>query len=286
MGAGNDFTITHDGTTGATLAGNPITITAGGASSWTTSAGALTLTSAAAATWSTAAGALTLNGTGGVNINEGGSTIIGISDARAVSTTNTASIDLDASGAIQINSSGGALSVGNDNVDQAVNIATAGTRTLTLGINDATDLTTINALAPITIESVTLTDETVSGITSQFETGEDMNRGDVAYFKASDSKMWKADADTTAEMPVVAMAAEDIDVSSEATGLFLLFGFLGDNGTFPAYTVAGKIYAPETEGPPTQTAPSDDGDYVQVLGWAVTANSVFFNPSLDVIEHA
>ena len=286
MGAGNDFTITHDGTTGATLAGNPITITAGGASSWTTSAGALTLTSAAAATWSTAAGALTLNGTGGVNINEGGSTIIGISDARAVSTTNTASIDLDASGAIQINSSGGALSVGNDNVDQAVNIATAGTRTLTLGINDATDLTTINALAPITIESVTLTDETVSGITSQFETGEDMNRGDVAYFKASDSKMWKADADTTAEMPVVAMAAEDIDVSSEATGLFLLFGFLGDNGTFPAYTVAGKIYAPETEGPPTQTAPSTDGDFVQVLGWAVTANSVFFNPSLDVIEHA
>ena len=269
LGDGQDVTLTHDGTTGATLAGNPITITAAGASSWTTSAGALTI-----------------SGKTGVNLEEDGATIIGISDARAVSTTNTASIDLDASGAIQINSSGGALSVGNDNVDQAVNIATAGTRTLTLGINDATDLTTINALAPITIESVTLTDETVSGITSQFETGEDMNRGDVAYFKASDSKMWKADADTTAEMPVVAMAAEDIDVSSEATGLFLLFGFLGDNGTFPAYTVAGKIYAPETEGPPTQTAPSDDGDYVQVLGWAVTANSVFFNPSLDVIEHA
>ena len=26
MGAGNDFTITHDGTTGATIAGNPITL--------------------------------------------------------------------------------------------------------------------------------------------------------------------------------------------------------------------------------------------------------------------
>ena len=107
-----------------------------------TSAGALTVTSAAAATWSTSAGALTLNGTGGVNLQEGGSTIIGISDSRALSTTNTASVDLDASGAIQINSSGGALSIGNDNVDQTINIATAGTRTLNIGIGDGTDITT------------------------------------------------------------------------------------------------------------------------------------------------
>ena len=113
-----------------------------------------------------------------------------------------------------------------------------------------------------------------------------MVRGDVAYFKASDSKMWKADADTTAEMPVVAMAAEDIDVSAEATGLFLMIGFIQDQDTFPTYsTIGGRIYAPETEGPPTQTAPSTDGDYVQVLGWATSGDSVYFNPSMDVIEH-
>ena len=50
-----------------------------------TSAGALTITSAAAATWSTSAGALTINGTAGINLQEGGSTIIGISDARVIS---------------------------------------------------------------------------------------------------------------------------------------------------------------------------------------------------------
>ncbi len=85
---------------------------------------------------------LTLNGTGGVNLQEGGSTIISISDARALATTNTASVDLDATGAIQVNSSGGALSIGNDNVDQTINIATAGTRTLNIGIGDGTDITT------------------------------------------------------------------------------------------------------------------------------------------------
>ena len=48
MGAGTDFTITHDGTTGATLAGNPVTITSGGAATWSTSAGNLTVDAAAA----------------------------------------------------------------------------------------------------------------------------------------------------------------------------------------------------------------------------------------------
>ena len=129
--------------TGAiTIDGAGISIDSSSASNLTTSGGALTITSAAAATWSTAAGALTLDGTGGVAIQEGGSTIIGISDARALATTNTAAIDLDGSGAIQINSSGAAISIANDNVDQTVNLATAGTRTLNIGIGDGTDITT------------------------------------------------------------------------------------------------------------------------------------------------
>ena len=132
-------------------------------------------------------------------------------------------------------------------------------------------------------------DNTVSGITATFTAGEDLERGEVVYFKASDSKMWKAVASATGTMPVVAMAAEDIDISSEATGKFLLYGFLADNGTFPAYTVGGTLYAPEAEtssqNVPEQAAPDTDGDFVQVLGYAVTANSVFFNPSNDVIEH-
>ena len=131
-------------------------------------------------------------------------------------------------------------------------------------------------------------DETVSGITATFTAGEDLERGEVVYFKASDSKMWKAVASATGTMPVVAMAAADI--SADATGKFLLYGVLADNGTFPAYTVGGTLYAPEAEtssqNVPEQAAPDTDGDFVQVLGYAVTANSVFFNPSNDVIEHA
>mgnify|MGYP004453047605 CR=1 FL=1 len=131
-------------------------------------------------------------------------------------------------------------------------------------------------------------DETVSGITATFTAGETLVRGEVVYFKAGDSKLWKAVATAAGTMPVMAMAAADI--SADATGVFLLQGFLADNGTFPAYTVGGTIYAPEAEtssqNVPEQTAPDTDGDFVQVLGFAVTANSLYFNPSNDVIEHA
>ena len=84
------------------------------------------------------------------------------------------------------------------------------------------------------------------------------------------------------------MAAADI--AADATGPFLLQGFLTNNGTFPAYTVGGVLYTPEAEtssqNVPEQTAPDTDGDFVQILGWAVTADTVYFCPDSTVIEIA
>ena len=139
----------------------------------------------------------------------------------------------------------------------------------------------------ITINSGT-SDETASGIVASFTAGEDLVRGEVVYFKAGDSKMWKAVATASGTMPVVAMAAAD--VSADAAGLFLLQGFLQDNGSFPAYTVGGRLYAPEAEtssqNVPEQTQPDSDGDFVQDLGFAVTANIIYFKPGETVVEIA
>jgi len=145
----------------------------------------------------------------------------------------------------------------------------------------------IEATLDIEIDS-TPADETVSGVTATFTAGEALVRGEVCYFKAADSKMWKAVATAAATSRCVAMAAADI--SADAAGLFLLQGFLADNGSFPSYTIGGALYTPEAEtsgeNVPEQTAPDTDGDFVQVIGWAMTANSVYFNPSNDIIEHA
>ena len=275
MGADNDFSITHDGTSGATLAGNPITITAAGAS-----------------TWSTSAGALTVSGKTGLNLQEDGATIIGISNSRAVSTTNTASIDLDASGAIQINSTGGALSVGNDNVDQAVNIATAGTRTLNIGIDDGTDVTTINVKSDLVLaeaQSVNIstpllptTDHTYSGITATMLAGGAIGAFDAVCIHSTTQEIVKAQANAVGTARVIGIAPAAI--SDEASGTVLLQGFIRDDDW--NWTTGGAIYLDAgTAGDMTQTAPSSDGQFVVVIGVALEPDVIYVNPSLDIIEH-
>ena len=131
-------------------------------------------------------------------------------------------------------------------------------------------------------------DETVSGVTASFTAGEDLVRGEVVYYKPGDSKMWKAVATAAATSRCVAMAAADI--SADAAGVFLLKGFLQDNGSFPSYTAGDTLYTPEAEtssqNVPETAAPDTDGDFVQILGWAVSANTVYFDPDLTIIEVA
>jgi hypothetical protein len=142
----------------------------------------------------------------------------------------------------------------------------------------------IDIFGMLTIDSE-IADEKCSGITAAFTAGEALNRGDVVYFK-SDSKMHKVNmtAGNADAIPAVAMAAEDISLNN--VGKFLMQGVIHDAGTFDTYTVAARLYAPEAEGPPTQTKPSTDGDLVQVIGWAITADKIYFNPSPDYIEVA
>ena len=71
MGLGNDFTITHDNDTGATIAGSPVTIT-----------------SAEACTWSTSSGILSLDGKNGVNIKENGVNVLSIDTSRNITIGN------------------------------------------------------------------------------------------------------------------------------------------------------------------------------------------------------
>ena len=213
----------------------------------------------------------------------------------ATTITGGSTLEIDAAGALTVESSGGAISIAGDNIDQTVNIATAGTRTLNIGIDDGTDATTLNVKAPIRIDT-TPTNLTVSGITALFTAGEALDRGEVVYFKQADSKMWKAVATAAATSRCVAMAAEDI--SADAAGLFLLQGFCTDSSTFVNYSsssgIGVPVYTPEAETTvnsvdqniPEKDMPASDGDFVQIIGWVAGASTLYFNPSNDIIEHA
>ena len=97
------------------------------------------------------------DGSGAITVTAAGSTLsdtvtVAKGGTGATSLSAATTVDLDCTGAMALNSSGGTIGIGNDNVDQTINFATAGTRTLNIGINDGTDLTTIAVSGPVTID--------------------------------------------------------------------------------------------------------------------------------------
>ena len=131
-----------------------------------------------------------------ININStaGGITLTSALNTTVAATTSVAAsagttLDLDAVGALSINSSAAAINVGNDVVNQAVNIATAGVRPLIVGSTtgasastlqsgsgamtltaggildmNVTDAVTVDTAASISLDSATASNFTVTGV--------------------------------------------------------------------------------------------------------------------------
>ncbi|QDP48299.1 MAG: hypothetical protein Unbinned4944contig1000_23 [Prokaryotic dsDNA virus sp.] len=166
-----------------------------------------------------------------------------------------------------------------------------GTDTLEIGKGGAHGTDAVIKIASTTNLTMMLNsgvaDGEYSGTIALFTAGEDLTAGEVVYLK-SDGKLWKAVATAAATSRAVAMAVAS--VSANAMGPFLLKGFARFDSEFPQYTVGGALYTPEAEtsskNVPEQTAPDSDGDFVQVIGYAVSADSVYFDPDSTVIEVA
>jgi len=63
----------------------------------------------------------------------------------------------------------------------------------------------------------------------------------------------------------------------------LLQGNIRADAAFPALTIGANVYAGLTPGDIVTTAPSATDDVVHVVGKALTADSIYFNPSMDYI---
>ena len=151
----------------------------------------------------------------------------------------------------------------------------------------------VSALNNVTVDGyvhfdATPADNKSSGITATFTAGEALEIGELCYIHTN-GKMKKAFADSSAPTTrCVAMALAGIALDDP--GLFLLQGFFQCTGSFPTYTAGDTLYVPEAEvgskAVPEAAAPADDGDLVQVVGFAVGADSIYFNPNSTVIEVA
>jgi len=111
--------------------------------------------------------------------------------------------------------------------------------------------------------------------------GEAVDEGEIVYFK-SDGKYWLADADSSSLMCAVAVALENVAINTE--GQFMIEGYY-KNASF-SWTVgsAAPIYVSTTAGALTQTVPSGTGDQVQVVGYAIASDTVYFDFDSTVVE--
>uniref|UniRef100_A0A6M3M9P2 Putative structural protein n=1 Tax=viral metagenome TaxID=1070528 RepID=A0A6M3M9P2_9ZZZZ len=131
-------------------------------------------------------------------------------------------------------------------------------------------------------------DVTASGMKGVFTNG---NAGAVAFgdvcYMAADGDLEFADADAVTSMPGLYMALGTI--AAAASGEWLTLGIARNdawNWTIGAGTL-GLIYISvtgTTGNTLTQTAPSGSGDQVQVVGHAISADIMMFNPSPVLVE--
>lgn len=172
--------------------------------------------------------------------------------------------------------SGGSISGCNVTVGAGKTLdVSAGTFTITT----MTGNVTLPDAGKITLDVVPDADHTATGLVASYQVGENVVYGNLLYLK-SDGKWWKANATTSATMPGMKMALASI--SADAYGLLLSWGVARDDSW--SWTVGGVIYASTTAGALTQTAPSSDGNTVQIVGKAKTATTMLFWPNSVTVD--
>ena len=139
----------------------------------------------------------------------------------------------------------------------------------------------------ICFDTVIDDDHKVNGITIEGEVGTGgAGFMDLVYIlhesgETPTGRFCKADASATGTMPAVGLNYTSTKSAGDTTRI-LIQGIARDDSW--AWTPGGRLYVSETAGDLTQTAPSDDGDFIQVVGIALTADSIYFAPELTTIE--
>jgi len=184
----------------------------------------------------------------------------------------------------------GDLRVTTAGTNSASVVTVGGTQTLTSKTLTSPTITTATLSgaqqlaegAAIALDATLSADGTYSGITIAGTAGATLAFGDLIYLAAADSRWELADSDSvTTAGPVwlgmcVLAAAADGDPTT-----VLLQGNIRADAAFPSLTISAPAYVGTTAGDIQVAAPSGDNDVVRIVGHAITADVLYFNPSTD-----
>jgi uncharacterized membrane protein len=106
---------------------------------------------------------------------------------------------------------------------------------------------------------------------------------DLVYLNAN-GKWLEADADATGTSINLLGIAMEAKTDTQAMNVALAGSFVRDDSW--NWTIGVPLYVSGTLGAVTETKPSGSGDIVRTVGYAVTADVIFFNPSSDYVTLA
>lgn len=169
-------------------------------------------------------------------------------------------------------------------------VTVGGTQTLTAKTLTSPSITTATLSgvqllaegASIGLDPTLSADGTWSGVTITGTAGATLAFGDLIYLAVADSRWELTDADAVATAGnimigiCVLAAAADGDPTT-----ILLQGNIRADTAFPALTVGAAVYVGETAGDVQVAIPTGADNVIRVVGFALTADSMYFNPSQD-----
>ena len=141
---------------------------------------------------------------------------------------------------------------------------------------------TLGENTSIALDPAGSADGKYTGITITGTAGATLAFGDLVYLKAADSQWYLTDADATATAGAVmigmcVLAANDNDATN-----ILLVGQIRADAKFPALTIGAPVYIGDDTAGTIETAiPAGADNVIRVVGFALTADEIYFNPSQD-----
>lgn len=138
----------------------------------------------------------------------------------------------------------------------------------------------------IALDAALSADGTYSGITRAGTAGTTLAFGDLVYLAAADSRWELTDADAASTSGDVLIGMCVLAAASDGSATtILLQGNIRADTAFPTLTISAPAYVGTTAGDIQVAQPSGTDDVIRVVGFALTADELYFNPSQDYITH-
>jgi len=126
-------------------------------------------------------------------------------------------------------------------------------------------------------------DDTASGDIITVTFGETVVFGEVCYPNATENEWMKAlGTNAAVKHPGMGIALES--KANGASGKLLLRGTIRDDSAFAGAMGDVVFLSDGTAGDMLYTAPADSGDIVQILGFVIAENYIYFNPDYTYVE--